>query len=76
VPETAVTFSLQGNLVYRVLTDGDGLTVEPRVVTTGTVRDGRVAILSGLEAGERVVSVGQNKLYRGARIVLASGPDA
>jgi membrane fusion protein (multidrug efflux system) len=43
------------------------------VVTTGAVRDGRVAILAGLRAGDRVVSVGQNKLYRGARIVLEDG---
>ena len=78
VPETAVTFSLQGNLVYLVREDERGLSVEPRVITTGAVRDGRVAVLSGLRAGERVVSVGQNKLYRGARIVLddSSGPDA
>jgi membrane fusion protein (multidrug efflux system) len=75
VPETAVTFSLQGNLVYLVHEDAGGLTVEPRVVTTGAVREGRVAILSGLRAGDRVVSVGQNKLYRGARIVLADDAD-
>jgi membrane fusion protein (multidrug efflux system) len=70
VPETAVSYSLQGNLVYLVLEDADGLYVEPQIVTTGRVRGGQVAILDGLQAGERVVTVGQNKLYRGARIVL------
>jgi membrane fusion protein (multidrug efflux system) len=71
VPETAVTYSLQGNLVYLLREDDDdGLSVEPRVVTTGPVRDGEVAVLSGLEAGDRVVTAGQNKLYRGARVVL------
>jgi membrane fusion protein (multidrug efflux system) len=29
-----------------------------------------VAILSGVEPGERVVSVGQNKLFRGVRILI------
>ena len=29
--------------------------------------------VAGLRAGDRVVSVGQNKLYRGARVVLEGG---
>ena len=73
VPETAVTASLQGDLVYRLQEGEDGLAAEPRVVTTGAVRGGRIAILSGLEAGDRVVSSGQNKLYRGARVLLPDG---
>ena len=71
VPETAMTYSLQGNTVYVVEeTEAGELTATPRVVKAGIVRDGRVAILEGISAGERVVSVGQNKLYRGVRIVL------
>ncbi len=71
IPETAMTYALQGNTVY-VLTELDdgGLTALARVVKAGSVVDGRVAILDGLQAGERVVSVGQNKLYRGVKVVI------
>jgi membrane fusion protein (multidrug efflux system) len=70
VPETAVTYSLQGDTIYLIEDDGKGLIVNPRVVTTAGVRGGQVAIASGLEPGERVVTVGQNKLYRGARVQI------
>lgn len=71
IPETAMTYSLQGNLVYVIEDAKDGgLTATARIVESGQVREGRVAVLKGLEAGERVVSVGQNKLYRGVRVVI------
>lgn len=70
VPETAVSYSLQGNIVY-VLEQGEtGLTVEARAVKTGASRDGRVAITEGLAAGEQVASSGQNKLFAGARVEI------
>ncbi len=71
VPETAMTYSLQGNTVYVIEPTQDaGLTANARVVRAGKVRDGRVAVLEGVSAGERVVSVGQNKLYRGVRVLI------
>ena len=70
VPETAVTYSLQGNLVYVIEEDDEGLFVSPRVVTTGATSAGDVAILSGIDDGETVVTAGQNKLYRGARVQI------
>jgi membrane fusion protein (multidrug efflux system) len=70
VPETAVTYSLHGDTVYVVLEQEGQLRVEPRVVTTGPSRDGRIAILDGLEGNEKVVTSGQNKLYRGATITI------
>ncbi len=71
IPETAMTYALQGNTVFVLeeLEDGS-LTATPRVVSAGAVRAGRVAVLDGLGADERVVSVGQNKLYRGVRVVI------
>jgi membrane fusion protein (multidrug efflux system) len=71
VPETAMTYALRGNTVYVIedVEDG-GLTATARVVVAGTVRDGKISVLEGLSAGERVVSVGQNKLYRGVRVVI------
>ncbi|MFV8816218.1 efflux RND transporter periplasmic adaptor subunit [Haliea sp. E17] len=74
IPEIAVTYSLQGNTVWVVNKAGDGLEVEPRVVQTGQIMRGRVAVTGGLKAGERLVSVGQNKLYKGARVVLEKDP--
>ncbi|QFU75265.1 efflux RND transporter periplasmic adaptor subunit [Halioglobus maricola] len=76
LPETAVTYSLQGDTVYVVSDQGEGLQVMPRVVASGEVRDGRIAIRSGVELGERIVSAGQNKLYRGAPVVLEENPAA
>jgi len=71
IPETALTYSLQGNTVFVVEErEGGGLTAMSRIVEVGEVRDGRVAVLAGIDAGERVVSVGQNKLYRGVTILI------
>ena len=70
VPETAVSYSLHGNTVY-VLTQSKGrTTVNPRVVQTGATRDGQIAILDGLLSSEWIVTAGQNKLYRGARVTI------
>jgi membrane fusion protein (multidrug efflux system) len=71
VPETAVTYSLQGNVVYVVEnTEAGTMTAISRIVTVGEVRGGRTAILEGLYAGERIVTVGQNKLFRGVEILI------
>lgn len=70
IPESAVTYSLQGDLVYVIEDDGKGLLVNPRVVTTAGGADGQVAIARGVNVGERIVTAGQNKLYRGARVQI------
>lgn len=79
VPQTAVTYSLYGDNVFVVNTvktkDKDGKEVEERVierrfVKTGPVRDGRVAISSGLKPGDEVVTAGQNKIDQGSKVVI------
>lgn len=71
VPETAITYSLHGNTVHLIEADpGGGLKTSSVIVETGEVRNGRTSLLSGINAGDRVVTAGQNKLYRGARIVI------
>jgi membrane fusion protein (multidrug efflux system) len=72
VPETAVTYSLHGNTVFIIEpgTTANTLTQAPVIVEVGEVRDGRIAILSGLNAGQQVVAAGQNKLYRGALVAI------
>ena len=79
VPQTAVTYSLYGDNVFVVNTvksrGQDGKDVEERVierrfVKTGPVRDGRVAIESGLKPGDQVVTAGQNKIDQGSKVVI------
>ena len=71
IPETAMTYSIQGNTVFVIEeTEDGGMTAVARVVQAGPVRDGKVAVLEGLDGGEQVVSVGQNKLYRGVKVVI------
>ena len=48
----------------------NGLRVQPRVVVTGDTRAGKIAVTEGLRGGEQVVTVGQNKLHRGAQVVI------
>jgi membrane fusion protein (multidrug efflux system) len=70
VPETALSYSVNGDTVYVVVPgeDGEGQIVNAVVVEAGQVRGGRVEILQGVDADSLVVTSGQNKLYRGARI--------
>ncbi|MCB1687895.1 MAG: efflux RND transporter periplasmic adaptor subunit [Halioglobus sp.] len=70
VPETAVTYSLHGNTVFVLLQGKGQTTVQPRVVETGATRNGQIVITRGLLGSEWVVTVGQNKLYRDARVVI------
>jgi membrane fusion protein, multidrug efflux system len=79
VPETAVDYTLYGDSVF-VIKDtktDDGvskLTAERTFVRTGPRVDGRTVILSGLNAGDRVVAVGQLKLQSGAAVAISSDP--
>jgi len=68
VPETAISYALQGATVYIIKEQGGELTSESVAVQTGEVRDGKASILNGLAANVQVVTAGQNKLYRGVRV--------
>ncbi len=72
VPETALTYSVYGDTVFvvRPHPGGEGQTAESVVVKAGDVRQGRVAILQGIEPGDQVVTAGQNKLYRDVKIAI------
>jgi multidrug efflux pump subunit AcrA (membrane-fusion protein) len=55
-----------------VIEDQKGvMKVNRRAITTGEVRDGMVAVLKGLSAGERVVAVGQNRLRNDMPVEIA-----
>lgn len=83
VPRTAITYSLYGDSLYVVkkagavpgkeqsAPAGQGeakLITDRRFVKTGQARDDRVAIASGIAAGDEVVTTGQLKLNPGAAI--------
>ena len=68
LPRSAITFYPYGDSVFLIEAHDNELTVARRQVVTGRVREGRVEIMSGLLAGERVVSAGQLKLRNGQRV--------
>jgi len=78
VPQTAVTFSLYGDTVFVIVPakkldpaakDGE-LAAERRFVKTGTSRDGRIAVTSGIASGEKIVTGGQNKVEQGVKVLI------
>ena len=69
VPSVAVQKGPQGNFVYVVKTDK---TVEARTVTVALTQSNQSAIGSGLQAGEVVVTDGQDKLQNGAKVETRS----
>jgi multidrug efflux system membrane fusion protein len=80
LPETAIDFTLYGDSVYVVREEGKDPGGKPLVkafrtpVKTGTRWEGKVAILSGVSAGERVVAAGQIKLQDGAPVIVTGNP--
>jgi membrane fusion protein, multidrug efflux system len=75
VPTTALRHGSDGDFVYVLR---DDRTVSLRKVTQGQATGDRVAIASGLAAGERVITEGADRLKDGARVQLpgAAGPAA
>jgi multidrug efflux system membrane fusion protein len=80
VPETAVEFTLYGDSVYVIKTDGKNAAGQPlrravrTPVKTGSRWDGKVAILSGLNPGDEVVAAGQVKLQNGLAVAVTGSP--
>jgi len=70
LPRTAVTYNPYGESVFVIQKKGDGLVVQNRPVKTGEVRNGRVEIVKGLQAGDTVVTAGQNKLRNGLPVSI------
>src|SRR6266849_2925855 len=80
LPETAIDFTLYGDSVYVIRDEGKDAGDKPLVkafrtpVKTGTRWGGKVAILSGVSPGDRVVAAGQIKLQDGAPVVVTANP--
>jgi membrane fusion protein, multidrug efflux system len=72
VPDLAVKPSSRGFLVFVVEGEGDAAVArERRIEMAGRTRDDRIAIASGLQAGERVVSRGAEALRDGSPLSIA-----
>ncbi|MEO7566820.1 MAG: efflux RND transporter periplasmic adaptor subunit [Aestuariivirga sp.] len=72
LPLTAITYNSYGATAFVVTpgTDDKSKTVKQVFVTTGQTRGDQVAVLTGLEAGQEVVTSGQLKLRSGASVVV------
>ena len=74
VPRAAITYSLYGNAVLLVTEkEVDGKTehiATEKYVTTGDVDGENVVILKGLNAGDVIVSSGQNKVSSGGVVTI------
>jgi membrane fusion protein (multidrug efflux system) len=70
LPRTAISFFAYGESVFVIEESADRLTVHRRPVKVGRTRGEQVEILSGLEAGQRVVNTGHLKLREGQTVVI------
>jgi membrane fusion protein (multidrug efflux system) len=76
LPQSAITYNPYGDTVFLVEhrgTDADGkaaAVVQQRFVKLGATRGDQVAVESGLQAGDVVVSAGQLKLHNGTAVVV------
>lgn len=70
LPRTAVTFAPYGDAVFLIAEQEGQTLAERRQVSTGEAQGGRVEILDGLVAGDRVVMGGQTKLRSGQPVAI------
>ena len=71
IPTAAILRGPQGTFVYAVNPDK---TVQDKPVTVSLTQGDTTVITSGLNPGETVVTDGQDKLQRGSKIEMRTGP--
>jgi len=69
IPQTAVSQDASGQFVMTV--NNDNVVVQ-KYVTLGDVVNGQYIVVSGLEDGDRVVPVGQQKLQNGLKVNVST----
>lgn len=70
LPQTAIAYNPYGSTVYLVEGTGKKLSARQTFVTTGATRGDQVAVLTGVKAGETVVTAGQIKLHNGSPVFI------
>jgi len=68
IAQEALIRDEDGFVVYVAVPDGDGWMAEVRPVQTGAADGGRIVIEAGLEAGDRVIVLGQHRVSDGDRV--------
>ena len=80
VPVSALSYNTFGNYVYVIKkATQNGKIVEvahQQVIKTGKERNGQVSIVSGLKAGDMVITAGQVKLVNGSLVKISTEKDA
>jgi len=73
LPQTSITYNPYGATVFLALTQADGKHVAQQTfVTTGATRGDQTVILSGVKAGDAVVTSGQLKLKNGTPLDIST----
>lgn len=77
IPQSAISYTLNGNSVYVVVHKSDSndqpmLVAERRFIDVGEQREGMVVVSQGLAPGDRIVTMGQLHLNNGSVISIAS----
>jgi membrane fusion protein (multidrug efflux system) len=70
IPETAVIYAPYGDAVYAIEEKEKTLTARQKFVRLGDRRGDLVEVVSGLGAGETIVSSGAFKLHNGSAVVV------
>ena len=70
LPRTAISFFAYGESVFALEGEGSPLTARRVPIAVGRTRAGRVEVLDGLAAGQRVVHTGHLKLRDGQAVVV------
>lgn len=71
LPQTAITYNPYGNTIFIVSHDEAGKAIAKQsFVTTGQTRGDQVAVLSGVQEGDEVVTTGQLKLRNGVALTV------
>jgi membrane fusion protein (multidrug efflux system) len=71
IPESALSVQGDSAFVYVLTPRGEGTMAEQRPVVSGVRQDGFVEIRDGLQAGERIVADGLNKVQPGQPVHIA-----
>lgn len=71
VPVNILSENAEGEqYVYRAVQKGEDLVAERAIVTTGRTQDGKIEILSGINAGDKILLEGARSVKDGQRISI------
>jgi membrane fusion protein, multidrug efflux system len=74
IPQTAVIYAPYGDSVFAIEEKDKALTVRQKFVRLGEKRGDLVAVVSGVAAGETIISTGAFKLHNGSAVVVHNDP--